>query len=117
MERIKKYDINIKDCSKDFNKFFKKLNKTNQSNAFLFTGGLYVAIPGQVKGFWAAHQKYGRLPWRDLFKPTIELCKVGVKIDWKMYLALRQIFNEIQNETTLSETFINPKTNKLYQVN
>jgi gamma-glutamyltranspeptidase/glutathione hydrolase len=34
-------------------------------------------IPGTVAGFWAAHQKYGKLPWRKLVEPAIKLAQKG----------------------------------------
>lgn len=40
-------------------------------------GGLAVAVPAELKGMWVAHQKYGRLPWSDVFKPAIDLCFNG----------------------------------------
>ena len=32
-----------------------------------------VTVPGAVAGWHAAHERYGRLPWRDLFEDAIEL--------------------------------------------
>lgn len=40
-------------------------------------GGAAVAVPGELKGYWEAHQKYGKLDWADLVQPTIDLCKSG----------------------------------------
>ncbi|CAH1233731.1 GGT1 [Branchiostoma lanceolatum] len=48
---------------------------TNNSTAQF--GGLAVAVPGQVRGLWEAHQRYGKLPWRDLFQPAIRMAEQG----------------------------------------
>jgi len=34
-------------------------------------------IPGTVAGFWEAHQKYGKLPWRKLVEPAVKLAEEG----------------------------------------
>ena len=26
---------------------------------------------------WQSHQRYGKLPWKDLFEPVIEICENG----------------------------------------
>jgi gamma-glutamyltranspeptidase/glutathione hydrolase len=35
------------------------------------------AVPGTVAGLWAAHQRHGSLPWRDLVMPAIILAEKG----------------------------------------
>jgi gamma-glutamyltranspeptidase / glutathione hydrolase len=45
------------------------------------------AIPGAALGLEAAHKSFGRLPWRDLFQPAIELARNGVELnDGQAYL-------------------------------
>ncbi|XP_041379841.1 glutathione hydrolase 3-like, partial [Gigantopelta aegis] len=39
--------------------------------------GLAIGVPGQVKGLYAAHQKFGRLSWAELVQPSIELAEKG----------------------------------------
>ncbi len=40
-------------------------------------GHLAVGVPGSVAGIYAAHQKYGRLPWADLLAPAIKIAEKG----------------------------------------
>lgn len=40
-------------------------------------GGQAAAVPGTVAGFWAAHQRFGKLPWRDLVIPAADLARDG----------------------------------------
>ncbi|MFA6165941.1 MAG: gamma-glutamyltransferase [Gemmatimonadaceae bacterium] len=45
------------------------------------TGALAVGVPGSVAGLYAAHQKFGVLPWVDVVKPAIELAESGFLAD------------------------------------
>jgi gamma-glutamyltranspeptidase/glutathione hydrolase len=38
-------------------------------------------IPGDVAGFFLAHEKYGSLPWKDLVMPAVELARAGHELD------------------------------------
>jgi gamma-glutamyltranspeptidase/glutathione hydrolase len=38
-------------------------------------------IPGVVRGLEHAHRKFGKLPWRDLVRPSIRLARQGVILD------------------------------------
>ena len=44
------------------------------------TGILSVTVPGCVMGWWELHQKFGKLPWKDLFKPAIYYASHGFPI-------------------------------------
>lgn len=41
-------------------------------------GAVTVNVPGCVDAWWSAHQKYGKLPWKDILIPVAELCEQGV---------------------------------------
>ena len=40
-------------------------------------GAISVSVPGALAGWWALHERYGKLPWADLFQPAIEYCQQG----------------------------------------
>ncbi|KAL0883007.1 hypothetical protein ABMA27_016494 [Loxostege sticticalis] len=56
---------------------------TNPDNAS--KGPLAVGVPGELRGMWAAHQRWGRLPWDSLVAPTLEFCKYGYPISKALY--------------------------------
>lgn len=43
-------------------------------------GGLAVGTYGEPRGLEALHQKYGRLPWKQLFQPAIDLASNGFRM-------------------------------------
>jgi gamma-glutamyltranspeptidase/glutathione hydrolase len=44
-------------------------------------GAASCAIPGAALGLETAHRSFGRLPWRELFQPAIELARDGVQLN------------------------------------
>jgi gamma-glutamyltranspeptidase / glutathione hydrolase / leukotriene-C4 hydrolase len=78
-------------------------------------GGLAVAVPGELKGYWELHQKYGRLPWRRLVEPTIQLAVDGSVVTPVLAGRLRQRQDRILAEPTLREFLVNPETNMTWE--
>jgi gamma-glutamyltranspeptidase/glutathione hydrolase len=43
-------------------------------------GAVTVTVPGTVDGWWRLHQRYGKLPWAELFGPAIGYAEDGVPL-------------------------------------
>lgn len=43
-------------------------------------GAVSVSVPGAVDAWWSLHQRYGKLPWKDLFQPAIRHCEEGAPV-------------------------------------
>jgi gamma-glutamyltranspeptidase/glutathione hydrolase len=52
-----------------------------RSNMFAKTDSIYshkaVGVPGTVRGMWLAHQRFGKLPWKDVVAPAVRLAEEG----------------------------------------
>jgi hypothetical protein len=64
----------------------------------LFLGKLAVAVPGEVLAMYNAWKTQGRLPWKRLFQPTIDLANNGFKIDKPLAVAISTTKNDIIKE-------------------
>ncbi|HSN52769.1 MAG TPA: gamma-glutamyltransferase [Woeseiaceae bacterium] len=40
-------------------------------------GARAAGVPGTVAGLWEAHQRFGKLPWKDLVMPAVRLAEEG----------------------------------------
>lgn len=57
-------------------------NIFNDSN---HTGGLSIGVPGTVAGLYLAHQKYGKLEWKEVVQPAVNLANNGFEFTWTLY--------------------------------
>ncbi len=63
--------------AKAFSEMFLDQNGKARNFSDAVRGGLSVGTPGLLKILKAAHQKYGKLPWAELFQPAIKVAKEG----------------------------------------
>ncbi|XP_026846685.1 glutathione hydrolase 1 proenzyme-like [Drosophila persimilis] len=79
------------------------------------TGALSCAVPSEIYGYWKLHDKYGKLPWDQLFQPTIDICRSGIKVSRYLAGVLEREEERIRSEPSMAEIFINPKTDTIYK--
>ncbi|OCQ24041.1 gamma-glutamyltransferase [Pseudoalteromonas luteoviolacea] len=56
-------------------------------------GGRSVGVPGIIHAMKQAHDKYGKLKWKKLFKPAIELSEKGFAVSPRLHMLLKKEFN------------------------
>lgn len=64
-------------------------------------GALAVGVPGTVAGMWEAHQKFGKLSWKEVIQPAIDLAKNGFYVTEKQAEMLkhsRELFQKVNKE-------------------
>lgn len=81
---------------------------------YKYLGGLAVAVPGELKGFWELHQKYGRLNWSDLFEPIIDLCEKGHIVAPYLARILQNYKTRVMESPSLREVYVNPATDDVW---
>ena len=57
------------------------------SSPVVGTGPSASGVPGEVRGFRKAWNKYGRLLWKDLVQPAIDLAKKGFRFGYAAHAA------------------------------
>jgi gamma-glutamyltranspeptidase/glutathione hydrolase len=69
-------------------------------------GHLASGIPGTVAGLVEAHAKFGKLPWKDLVQPSIELARNGFPLTKKEASGLNEIQKDLVRLNTVSPDFL-----------
>jgi gamma-glutamyltranspeptidase / glutathione hydrolase / leukotriene-C4 hydrolase len=58
-------------------------------------GGLAIAVPGEVRGLAEAHSRWGRLPWRRLVQPSVDLATgwtVGKELGRRIHVSVSTVY-------------------------
>ncbi|CAF4989789.1 unnamed protein product, partial [Rotaria sp. Silwood1] len=80
------------------------------------TGGLAIGVPGELRTYKKAYEEFGGgVPWKELFQPTIRLCRKGFRLSESQAQAVKQRADVILNDPAMRELYVkNPYTNELY---
>lgn len=60
-----------------------------------------MAVPAEIQGMYTAWLRYGRLPWSNLFQPTIEMCRNGFLVDYSLAQSIDDMELQIRNTPSL----------------
>lgn len=55
-------------------------------------GPQWIGVPGELRGYAEAHRRHGRLPWAQLFQPTIRLLRGGYRVPYVLSQFLNSSF-------------------------
>jgi gamma-glutamyltranspeptidase/glutathione hydrolase len=58
-------------------------------------GPLAVAVPGELAGLYALHQKHGKLPWQDVVAPALALARDGFEMHELLHERLIEVKDRI----------------------
>ncbi|NJR48323.1 MAG: gamma-glutamyltransferase [Leptolyngbyaceae cyanobacterium CSU_1_3] len=77
-------------------------------------GYLSVATPGTIAGLSDVHRKYGRLPWKTVIAPAIQLAETGFPVNWNFVIAAKMRQKILLESPDAQKIFT--KNGKPYQI-
>ncbi len=66
-------------------------NKTTFVNQSDHYGPRVAGVPGTVRGMALAHQRFGKLPWKDVVMPAVHLAEDGFRINGQLAASLNGV--------------------------
>lgn len=73
--------------------------------------GTSVAVPGEIRGFYAAHMRFGRLPWAKLFEPNIRLAEEGFLVTRTLHALVSKFKSSFNRSPAMKETYLDASGN------
>ena len=71
-------------------------------------GALAVATPGLVAGLYDIHKRFGRLPWKDIIQPAIQLARNGFPLYDHLHSALDDRRHLLAADPEANKIFLMP---------
>ena len=78
-------------------------------------GGQAAGVPGTVSGFWKAHQRFGKLPWKELVEPAIKLAEEGFFPAKILVDDIYEMRDWFKDKTNFEQYFLHIDTKKKFK--
>lgn len=75
-------------------------------------GGLAVGVPGELRGLEEAHRRFGKLPWKRLVQPSVELARSS-RVSKELARRLAYFGAFMLDDPVWSDIFVDPITGEL----
>ena len=72
-------------------------------------------VPGTVAGFWAAHRRYGTLPWEDLVMPAVRIAEEGFVVPESLGTGMKTMDEWFGDKTNFSRYFGDLEAGELFR--
>ncbi len=84
-----------------------------------FYGPLPVSVPGCVDGWFALHEKFGKLPISDILQPAIDYARKGFPVSEVIAYEMESNFKALQDQPGFAETYMRdgrtPKKGQIFK--
>jgi gamma-glutamyltranspeptidase/glutathione hydrolase len=78
-------------------------------------GARAAGVPGTVAGFWAAHERFGKLPWEQVLEPAIKLAREGFVPARVLADDVQSRFDWFGTDTNFNQYFGEVKAGELFK--